>query len=152
MTRLANHQIQSQNDIVKNLGSSKVFSNYDLTSCFDCLPCCPISPLINVTAYRQKEYAFLIASQGGSNSVLFCSRAVSSLLHRINDTMLLLPCYQPAPVNSITPEIQQKFEEKENNQGWPSMSPEQSWYSGPQLQLEGAQLIRVGVGGLHMKT
>ena len=143
MTRLANHQIQSQNDIVKNLGSSKVFSNYDLTSCFDCLPCCPISSLINVTAYRQKEYAFLIASQGGSNSVLFCSRAVSSLLHRINDTMLLLPCYQPAPVSSITTEIQQKFEEKENNQGWPSMSPEQSWYGGPQLQLEGAQLIRV---------
>ena len=63
LTRKANHQIQSQHDIIKNLGSSKFFSSFDLTACYDGLPSCPVSSLISTAAYRQKEFAFLIASQ-----------------------------------------------------------------------------------------
>ena len=92
LTRLANTQMQSQSDIIHNLGSSEMFSNYDLTAAYDAVPSCAISSLINTAAYRKKEYALLIASMGGSNSVLYSQRAVNSLMHRVNDKLLLLPC------------------------------------------------------------
>ena len=142
LTRPANNQSQSQNEIMNNLGSSELFSNYDLTAAYDALPACPISSLINTARYRHKEFCFLIASQGGSNSVLFCQRAVTSLMHRINDKMLLHPCYLPNPVTHISKHLQQDFESKEKNNCWDELSIEHSWSCQPMLHLPGPKLIR----------
>ena len=98
--------VQSQNDVLKNLGSSELFSNYDLTSGYDALPADPISSLTNTASYRNKEYAFLCASQGGSNSVLFMQRAVCSLMYRIKDEMLLQDCFRPNSIADLEPSLQ----------------------------------------------
>ena len=110
LTRPTNTQMQSQDDIIHNLGSSELFSNYDLTAAYDAVPACPISSLINTASYRQKEYALLIASMGGSNSVLYCQRAVNSLMHRVNDQLLLQPCYLPHPISNINPRLENEVE------------------------------------------
>ena len=142
LTRPANNVMQSQSDVMNNLGSSDLYSNYDLTAAYDSLPACPISSLINTAAYRLKEYCFLIASQGGANSVLFCQRAVTSLLHRINDQMLLRECYEPNAVSHLYPELQQKHRDCNEIQSTNSLSIDQSWSGRPLLHLPGPVLVK----------
>ena len=142
LARPANNQVQSQSDIMQNLGSSELFSNYDLTAAYDALPACPISSLLNTARYRNKELSLLIASQGGSNSVLYCQRAVTSLMHRINDQMLLHPCYLPKSVANISPTKQQQFSIKEKNQQWDAITVSHSWSGQPMLHLPGPQIIK----------
>ena len=141
LTRPANNMMQSQTDVMANLGSSDLYSNYDLTAAYDSLPACPISSLINTAAYRLKEYCLLIASQGGANSVLFCQRAVTSLLHRIDDALLLRDCYLPNPVRHLYPELQQRFLDKKSCPP-DSFSTDQSWSGRPLLNLPGPVLIK----------
>ena len=56
--------------------------------------------------------------------------------------MLLRPCYLPASVKSLEPQLQQRFKDLEDRKNWPAMSVEQSWSSRPQLQLEGPRLVQ----------
>ena len=140
LTRPVNTQLQSQNSIIHNLGSSELFSNYDLTAAYDAVPACPISSLINTASYRQKEYALLIASMGGSNSVLYCQRAVTSLMHRVNDQLLLRPCYAPSPVTNISPKLESEIEYRKPREN--SVTIDQSWSGDPQLHLPAPKLIK----------
>ena len=142
LSRPANNQTQSQNDIMHNLGSSELFSNFDLTAAYDALPACPISSLINTARYRQKEFCFLIASQGGANSVLYCQRAVTSLMHRINDQMLLHPCYLPNPVTTLSESLQHDFMIKEKGNLWDKLTVAHSWSCQPMLHLSGPRIVR----------
>ena len=134
--------VQSQGDVLKNLGSSELFSNYDLTSAYDAVPADSISTLINCVSYRNREYAFLCASQGGSNSVLFCQRAVTSIMHKIKDQMVLQDCFLPRSIKDIAPELQQQFDHGEKNGLWTKMSSDISWLCQPNLLLPGPQLIK----------
>ena len=145
LTRPTDTHMQSQSSIINNLGSSHMFSNYDLTSAFDAVPACPISSLINTASYRSKEYSFLIASMGGSNSVLFCQRAVTSLLHQVHDQLLLRPCFKPNPIQGLNPDLEQQIESdniapscKETVQ----FTIEESWSGCPLLNLQAPKLIK----------
>ena len=151
LTRLANTQMQSQSDIIHNLGSSEMFSNYDLTAAYDAVPSCAISSLINTAAYRKKEYALLIASMGGSNSVLYSQRAVNSLMHRVNDKLLLLPCYKPCPVTNIAPALEAKIERGNHFRNPTPPSVQQSWSGQPLLELPAPQLIKIIQNSLTYK-
>ena len=135
--------VQSQNDVLRNLGSSELFSNYDLTSGYDALPSDAISSLTNTASYRNKEYAFLCASQGGSNSVLFMQRAVCSLMFRIKDEMLLHDCFSPNPIANLEPTLQCEFREKEENGLYPSISVPESWMGHPNLHCPGPRLLKL---------
>ena len=134
--------VQSQNDVLRNLGASELFSNYDLTSGYDSLPADPISSLTNVASYRNQEFAFLCASQGGSNSVLFMQRAVCSLLFRIKDEMVLQECFSPCPISDLEPSLQTKFcqEEKDTSLSNPSVS--ESWMCRPHINRPGPRLLK----------
>ena len=135
--------VQSQNDVLKNLGSSELFSNYDLTSGYDALPADPISSLTNTASYRNKEYAFLCASQGGSNSVLFMQRAVCSLMYRIKDEMLLQNCFRPNSIADLEPSLQSKFREEEQKGFDPNnISITDSWICRPNLDCPGPRLLK----------
>ena len=63
-------------------------------------------------------------------------------MHRINDKMLLHPCYLPNPVTHISKHLQQDFESKEKNNCWDELSIEHSWSCQPMLHLPGPKLIR----------
>ena len=144
LTRPTNTHMQSQSSIINNLGSSEMFSNYDLTSAFDAVPACPISSLINTASYRRKEFSLLIASMGGSNSVLFCQRAVTSLMHRINDQLLLRPCYKPHPIKGLNPALERTIEEGHTSPTHltPKIPIAASWNGSPLLNLSAPRLIK----------
>ena len=144
LTRPTDTHMQSQSSIINNLGSSEMFSNYDLTSAFDALPACPISSLINTASYRQKEISFLIASMGGSNSVLFCQRAVNSLLHRLDDQLLLRPCYKPHPIQGLDPALEKAVvdEARIPLHLRTEIPIAESWSGNPLLHLPSPRLIK----------
>ena len=134
--------VQSQNDVLRNLGASELFSNYDLTSGYDALPADPISSLTNVASYRNQEFAFLCASQGGSNSVLFMQRAVCSLLYRIKDEMVLQECFSPCPISDLEPSLQSKFVQEEKDASLPNPSVAESWMCRPHINRPGPRLLK----------
>ena len=134
--------VQSQSDVLKNLGASELFSNYDLTSGYDSLPSDPISCLTNVASYRNREYAFLCASQGGSNSVLFMQRAVCSLMHRIKDEMVLRDCFSPSSIADIEPTLQCNFTRDKTDSSIPTISVSESWLCRPHLDRPGPRLLK----------
>ena len=145
LTRPTDTHMQSQSSIINNLGSSHMFSNYDLTSAFDAVPACPISSLINTASYRNKEYSLLIASMGGSNSVLFCQRAVTSLLHQVHDQLLLRPCFKPNPIQGLNPDLEQQIESDNitpSRKGTVQFTTEESWSGCPLLHLKAPKLIK----------
>ena len=144
LTRPTDTHMQSQSSIINNLGSSEMFSNFDLTSAFDALPACPISSLINTASYRQKEISFLIASMGGSNSVLYCQRAVNSLLHRLDDQLLLRPCYKPHPVQGSDPTLEEAVLDDARTPLHlrTDIPVAESWSGNPLLHLPAPRLIK----------
>merc|ERR1711989_143965 len=125
--------VQSQNDVLRNLGASELFSNYDLTSGYDSLPSDAISCLTNVASYKNKEYAFLCASHGGANSVLYMQRAVCSLMHRIKDEMVLQDCFLPSPISDIEPSLQHQFYLERDDSTIQNVSVSESWMCRPHL-------------------
>ena len=135
--------VQSQNDVLRNLGASELFSNYDLTSGYDSLPSDAISCLTNVASYKNKEYAFLCASQGGSNSVLFMQRAVCSLMHRIKDEMVLQDCFSPSPISDIEPSLQHQFCQESDDSTIRNVSVSESWMCRPHLNRPGPRLLKL---------
>ena len=144
---ISSRAVQSQSNILKNLGASELFSSFDLTSAYDALPADAISSLTNTASYRNQEYAFLIASQGGSNSCLYMQRAVCSLMHRIKDEILLKDCFLPNSISSMEPMLQSKFLQEDANSSRhdannPSHDVQQSWLCRPHLHLAGPLLLK----------
>ena len=144
---ISSRAVQSQSNILKNLGASELFSSFDLTSAYDALPADAISSLTNTASYRNQEYAFLIASQGGSNSCLYMQRAVCSLMHRIKDEILLQDCFLPNSISTMEPKLQSKFLHEDANNSLqdannPAHNVQQSWLCRPHLHLAGPLLLK----------
>ena len=110
---------------------------------YDSLPSDAISCLTNVASYKNKEYAFLCASQGGSNSVLFMQRAVCSLMHRIKDEMVLQDCFSPSPISDIEPSLQHQFCQESDDSTIQNVSVSESWMCRPHLNHPGPRLLKL---------
>ena len=70
--------------------------------------------------------------------MVYCQRAVSSLMHKIKDRMLLQPCFQPNSVKFISPEFQRQYETTHP----PKMLSEDSWQCRPNLHLPGPRIVK----------
>ena len=95
---------------------------------------------LNIMQCNNKEFFLLCASQGGANSCLYMQRAISGILHRVNDQMILRDCFQPLPIAQDQPELQKQFLEEQKSNSQP-ISLAESWLSRPQLDQPGPLLL-----------